>query len=41
MQDEFNPNICPLCGEDTSRVQEEYMMGNVHLDCFLKKEILP
>ena len=33
----FNTNICPICGENTERMEEEYMVGNVHLNCFLKK----
>jgi hypothetical protein len=31
-------NICPICGENTERVEEDYMVGNVHLECLLKKE---
>lgn len=40
MQTEFDPNICPVCGENTERVENDYMIGNVHLNCFLKKEKL-
>lgn len=35
---EYNVNICPICGENTERIPEDYMVGNVHLNCFLKKE---
>ena len=34
----YDINICPICGENTKRIPEDYMVGNVHLDCFLKKE---
>lgn len=34
----FDVNICPVCGDNTEKIEEDYMIGNVHLDCFLKKE---
>tara|TARA_R110000868_G_scaffold7753_1_gene41031 strand:- start:262 stop:381 length:120 start_codon:yes stop_codon:yes gene_type:complete len=34
----FDINICPVCGDNTEKIEEDYMIGNVHLDCFLKKE---
>lgn len=34
----FNINICPICGENTERIENDYMVGNVHLECFINKE---
>ena len=34
----FDINICPVCGDNTEKIEEDYMIGNIHLDCFLKKE---
>lgn len=35
------PYMCSICGEDTSTVEYDYLVGFDHLGCVLKQEIKP